>query len=80
MNDLLDWIARNHGAALVLAIFIAVVLSHLLNFFTNCIRALTGKYPPRPVVKCDCDVPCYCCRGARCQPGCGCYEDDEDDA
>lgn len=85
MNDLLTWIARNQGPAFGLAVFCLIlagiltnVIASVLKFFTNSVRAFTGKYPPpelpRPVVQCDgnCNKPCKCCEENECQVGCGC--------
>jgi len=87
MNDLLEWIARNGGAAFGLAIFVllsglivANLVSTFFDFLVRLARAFTGKYPapelPRPVVKCDgncdCNKPCKCCQEDECQVGCEC--------
>lgn len=88
MNDLLEWISRNGGAAFGLAIFCIIVLGagvRLMNDFYNFLlklaRAFTGKYPPpdppdnRPIVKCDgnCDCNKPCkCCVEDCQVGCEC--------
>jgi hypothetical protein len=82
MEDLLQAITRNSGAAFGLALFLLIlagilggVARGLFEFLHNSLCAFTGKYPPpRPVVQCDgkCNNPCKCCDEGECQVGCGC--------
>lgn len=84
--DLLNEISRNPGAAILVCIVGLIALkvcldliSNLLNFIHNCLCAFTGKYPPaRPVVQCDCEDECFCCKDSDCDPDCACYEMRED--
>jgi len=85
MNDLLQWITHNGGAAFILGLFLlafAGLMVKLAESFFEFLRsglcAFTGKYPPpgppRPIVQCDggCNKPCKCCEENECQVGCGC--------
>ena len=79
LNDLLQWISRNGLAAFLIGCFLTTMAGILANFLLNAIRSLTGKYPaPRPVVQCDHETACYCCRENGCQDGCRCTPDEAD--
>jgi len=80
MEDILGWISRNGLAAFLIGCFLTTMAGIAANFLLNLARSITGKYPaPRPVVQCDHENQCYCCRENGCQDGCRCYEEDEDD-
>lgn len=86
MTELLDWIARNQGAAVGLGFFLLVffmiaafLASDFFDFLHNALCAFTGKYPaPRPHVDCSHTFPCKCCRENACQANCDCWSDKEE--